>query len=95
MRHGANTTIVGRKAERLAAAAQELERAAGNGTKCLAAPGDVRQFETLVDAVNKVRRARLCLLTCACTCAYALAVRCSSNPNFLGAAPGSEAVADS
>lgn len=55
MRHGAATVILGRKADRLAAAAKELEQEAGNGTRCLPAPADVRQFDTLVQAVKKVR----------------------------------------
>lgn len=57
MKHGANAVIVGRKADRLNAAAKSLEEAAANGTKCLAAPGDVRKFEDLKAAVQKVRSA--------------------------------------
>ena len=55
MKHGANAVIIGRKADRLKAAAESLEASAGNGTKCLAAPGDVRKFDDLKAAVQKVR----------------------------------------
>jgi len=54
MKHGCNAAIVGRKADRLAEAAKELEAGAGNGTKCIATPGDVRKFEDLQAAVKKV-----------------------------------------
>lgn len=51
MAHGAKTAIVGRKAERLEAAAKELGDATGRD--CLACPGDVRdpkQVEAALDA---------------------------------------------
>ncbi|KAK0555049.1 peroxisomal 2 4-dienoyl-CoA reductase sps19 [Tilletia horrida] len=52
MKHGANAAIVGRKADRLNAAAQELEKTVP-GQKCIATPGDVRKVEDLVAAVKK------------------------------------------
>lgn len=57
MKHGANAAIVGRKADRLNAAAKSLEQSAGNGTKCIATPGDVRKYDDLKAAVQKVRPA--------------------------------------
>ncbi|TRM56294.1 hypothetical protein BD626DRAFT_560850 [Schizophyllum amplum] len=51
MRHGAQSTIVGRKLDRLTQAAQELSAATGKA--CLASQGDVRKPETLRDAVAK------------------------------------------
>jgi len=51
MRHGAHATIVGRKIERLEAAAKEL--AAKTGRECLPAQGDVRNPATLKEAVAK------------------------------------------
>jgi peroxisomal 2,4-dienoyl-CoA reductase len=54
MKHGANAAIVGRKFDRLNAAAKELEQGAGNGTKCIATPGDVRKIDDLKAAVQKV-----------------------------------------
>lgn len=55
MKHGANAAIVGRKFDRLDAAAKELEQGAGNGAKCIATPGDVRKIDDLKAAVQKVR----------------------------------------
>lgn len=43
LRHGARAVIMGRKAERLEAAAKELSEATGR--ECVAAPGDVRIVE--------------------------------------------------
>jgi len=51
MRHGVDAVIVGRNAERLAAAAKELENATGR--RCLAAPADVRHPKQLQDAVAR------------------------------------------
>ncbi|UZJ57510.1 hypothetical protein CBS101457_006830 [Exobasidium rhododendri] len=53
MKHGAHAAIVGRKADRLTAAAKSLEEGARNGTRCIATPGDVRKFEDLQAAVKK------------------------------------------
>ena len=50
MQHGASAAIMGRKAERLEAAAQQLSQ--DTGQPCLATPGDVRQPE-LVEAAIK------------------------------------------
>ena len=50
MAHGARTTIVGRKAERLEAAAQEL--AGETGSQCLAAPADVRDAPGVERAID-------------------------------------------
>lgn len=55
MKHGANAAIVGRKVERLTAAAKQQEKDAGNGTRCIATPGDVRKYADLEAAVAKVR----------------------------------------
>jgi len=52
MRHGADAAIVGRKADRLSAAAKELEKTV-SGRKCIATPGDVRKIEDLEGAVKK------------------------------------------
>ncbi|KAK0534483.1 peroxisomal 2 4-dienoyl-CoA reductase sps19 [Tilletia horrida] len=52
MKHGADAAIVGRKADRLTAAAKELEKTVP-GRKCIATPGDVRKFDDLVAAVKK------------------------------------------
>ncbi|KAF7304379.1 hypothetical protein HMN09_00839900 [Mycena chlorophos] len=49
MKHGASAAIVGRKLDRLQAAAKELT--AATGQKCLPCQGDVRQPKTLHDAV--------------------------------------------
>lgn len=51
MAHGAEAVIVGRKADRLAAAAEELTRLTGR--KCLAAPADVRDPAQVASAVDK------------------------------------------
>ncbi|KAJ7505780.1 2,4-dienoyl-CoA reductase [Mycena galericulata] len=51
MRHGANATIVGRKAERLTQTAKELT--AATGKKCLPCQADVRHPQALKDAVAK------------------------------------------
>ncbi|KAF8232640.1 NAD(P)-binding protein [Tricholoma matsutake] len=51
MRHGANATIVGRKLDRLAKAAQELSEATGQ--TCIPAQADVRDPKSLRDAVAK------------------------------------------
>lgn len=51
MSHGASTAIVGRKAERLQAAAAELSDETGQ--RCLAVPADVRQPETIEAALAK------------------------------------------
>jgi peroxisomal 2,4-dienoyl-CoA reductase len=71
MKHGANAAIVGRKADRLNAAAKELEQSAGNGTKCIATPGDVRKFDDLKAAVQKVliiREGKILKNTCSLLC---------------------------
>ncbi|CEH16273.1 Reductases with broad range of substrate specificities [Ceraceosorus bombacis] len=47
MKHGCNAAIIGRKADRLNAASKELEKEAGNGTKCIATPRDVRKIEDM------------------------------------------------
>ncbi|KAI6129268.1 hypothetical protein EDD16DRAFT_1211319 [Pisolithus croceorrhizus] len=49
MRHGANATIVGRKLDRLTAAANELSQVTGQ--TCVAARADVRQPQQLKEAV--------------------------------------------
>jgi peroxisomal 2,4-dienoyl-CoA reductase len=54
MKHGCNAAIVGRNADRLGAAAASMTKEAGNGTKCIATPGDVRKYEDLQAAVKKV-----------------------------------------
>lgn len=59
MKHGCNAAIFGRKADRLTAAAKSLEEGAGNGTKCIATPGDVRKFDDLKAAVQKVGGGRI------------------------------------
>ncbi|PWN46788.1 NAD(P)-binding protein [Violaceomyces palustris] len=51
MTHGAQATIVGRKAERLESAAQSLSQSTGK--RCIAASGDVRKPEDLANAVRK------------------------------------------
>lgn len=51
MAHGANVAIMGRKADRLEAAAAEL--AAETGRECLATPGDVRQPKNVEDALDR------------------------------------------
>ncbi|TFK33740.1 2,4-dienoyl-CoA reductase [Crucibulum laeve] len=51
MRHGANATIVGRKLDRLTQAAKELSEATGQ--VCVPAQADVRQPNTLKEAVTK------------------------------------------
>lgn len=51
MRLGARAAIVGRKADRLAQAAAQLER--DTGSQAIATPADVRKFEALQDAVKK------------------------------------------
>jgi len=51
MRHGADAVIVGRKRERLEQAAKELSRATGR--RCVAAQADVRNPQSLQDAVTK------------------------------------------
>lgn len=50
MAHGAKVAIVGRKAERLEAAAEEL--AGATGRECLAAPGDVRDPARVEEALD-------------------------------------------
>ena len=50
MQHGAHAAIVGRKADRLEAAATELADATGR--QCLAAPADVRDPQTVERAVD-------------------------------------------
>lgn len=54
MKHGANAAIVGRKADRLEKASVSLTKEAGNGTTCIATPGDVRKYEDIQGAVKKV-----------------------------------------
>ena len=51
MRHGASAAIFGRKADKLKASAEWLEKDANNGTKCIITPGDVRKPEDLKAAV--------------------------------------------
>jgi peroxisomal 2,4-dienoyl-CoA reductase len=51
MAHGARAAIVGRKADRLAAAAEEL--AGESGRDCLACPGDVRQPPAIEEALDR------------------------------------------
>lgn len=51
MRFGAKVAIVGRKADRLRAAAEQLER--DTGSKAIATPGDVRKIETIEQAVKQ------------------------------------------
>ncbi|KAG8973738.1 hypothetical protein FRB90_009877, partial [Tulasnella sp. 427] len=51
MRHGASATIVGRKLDRLEAAAKELS--AATGQRCMATQADVRSPEQLKAAVSK------------------------------------------
>ncbi|WFD36496.1 2,4-dienoyl-CoA reductase [(2E)-enoyl-CoA-producing] [Malassezia cuniculi] len=51
MRFGAKAAIVGRKAERLAKAAEQLSR--DTGSEALATPADVRKPETLAEAVKQ------------------------------------------
>jgi peroxisomal 2,4-dienoyl-CoA reductase len=49
--HGAKVAIVGRKAERLEAAANEIADA--TGAACLAVPGDVRDYDAMAAAVRR------------------------------------------
>src|SRR5690606_14229311 len=49
--HGARVAIMGRKEERLAAAAAELSEATGN--ECLATPGDVRDPKRVEEALDR------------------------------------------
>ncbi|THU98219.1 2,4-dienoyl-CoA reductase, partial [Dendrothele bispora CBS 962.96] len=51
MRHGADAVILGRKIDRLTQAAKELSQATGQ--TCIPAQADVRQPNTLKDAVTK------------------------------------------
>ena len=51
MKFGAKAAIVGRKAERLRAAAEQLER--DTKSKAIATPGDVRKIETIQHAVKQ------------------------------------------
>jgi len=51
MRHGANAAIIGRKLDRLTAAAKELSTSTGR--ECLPLQGDVRKPEQMKDAVAK------------------------------------------
>lgn len=51
MRHGANAAIMGRKADRLSKAASDLSSATRR--KCIATPGDVRNFEDVQKAVEE------------------------------------------
>ena len=51
MAHGADAVIVGRKAERLEAAAAELSEATGR--RCLATPADVREPELVEAALDQ------------------------------------------
>jgi peroxisomal 2,4-dienoyl-CoA reductase len=51
MKHGANAVIIGRNAQRLEQAAQELSKETGR--VCIAAPADVRKPEQLRAAVDK------------------------------------------
>jgi len=51
MRHGANAVIVGRKLDRLTAAAEELSKETGR--TCIPAQADVRYPEKLKEAVSK------------------------------------------
>lgn len=51
MRHGANAVIVGRKFDRLSAAAEELSKETGR--TCLPVQGDVRSPEKMKEAVAK------------------------------------------
>ncbi|KDN49207.1 NAD(P)-binding protein [Tilletiaria anomala UBC 951] len=53
MQHGCSAAIVGRKADRLQASADWLQKQAGNGTKCIATPADVRTPTDLNEAVRK------------------------------------------
>jgi len=50
MAHGAQTAIVGRKVDRLQAAASELSEATGQ--RCLACPADVREPEQIESAID-------------------------------------------
>lgn len=59
MKHGAQAAIMGRKADRLQAAAEKLATDAGNGTRCIATPGDVRKFDDVKAAVQKVRAPKM------------------------------------
>ncbi|XP_077305420.1 peroxisomal 2,4-dienoyl-CoA reductase [(3E)-enoyl-CoA-producing] isoform X2 [Lithobates pipiens] len=54
MRHGCDTVIVSRNLPKLKEAADKLQ--AATGRKCLAVAGDVRQPQTLVDAVDEALR---------------------------------------
>lgn len=66
MTHGASVAIMGRKADRLAAAAQALNESTGG--KCVATPGDVRSFEdvgkAVESAVTQLDRGRLDMVVC-------------------------------
>ena len=53
-----SSAIMGRKAEKLESTAKQLEKDAGNGTKCIWAAGDVRKPEDVKKAVQKVRSIR-------------------------------------
>jgi len=54
MRHGMSACIMGRKADKLQATAKQMEKDAGNGTKCIFSAGDVRKPEDMKTAVAKV-----------------------------------------
>lgn len=54
MRHGCDTVIVSRNLPKLKEAADKLQ--AATGRKCLAVAGDVRQPQSLVDAVDEALR---------------------------------------
>lgn len=53
MRHGMSACIMGRKADKLQATAKQMEKDAGNGTKCIFSAGDVRKPEDMKTAVAK------------------------------------------
>jgi len=54
MRHGASACIMGRKADKLQVTAKQIEKVAGNGTRCIFSAGDVRKPEDVRTAVAKV-----------------------------------------
>lgn len=55
MRHGCNAAIFGRRAELSKSAAKEFENKTGK--KCLGLSGDVRNYESLENAVNETIKA--------------------------------------
>lgn len=64
MAHGASAAIMGRKADRLSAAAADLSKSTKG--KCIATPGDVRNYDDVVKAVEETVKTfgRLDMVVC-------------------------------